>query len=201
MSHYYKMFCLFYSLDKWRVKMEQKGREWISWFKTIVIVAVCMVFIRIFIFTPVVVDGASMLPTIEDGDRIIVTKQSKIEHFDLIVFAIDDETNYIKRVIGLPGDHIAYENDKLYINGTPYDEPYLEQFKDDIPIDTYLTENFTLEKYTSFDVIPEGYLFVLGDNRKKSTDSRDPMLGLVPIESVLGEVKAVFYPFDNVGIL
>lgn len=177
--------------------MEHREREWLSWLKTIIVVVAVMLVIRIYLFTPVVVDGASMLPTFENRDRIIVAKQTEINHFDVIVFAIDEDTNYIKRVIGLPGDHIAYKNDQLFINDIAYEEPYLEVLKHDIPIDTYLTENFTLQKYTGFEVIPDGYVFVLGDNRKKSTDSRDPTLGLIPMNSVLGEVKAVFYPFRN----
>lgn len=181
--------------------MSERSKEWFSLFKMIVFVSVFVLAVRIFLLTPVVVDGASMLPTFEDGDRVIVNKQSEIQRFDIIVFAVDAQTNYIKRVIGLPGDHIAYKKDVLYINGQPYEESYLQQFKEDIPLDTLLTENFTLEKYTGFTQIPEGYLFVLGDNRKKSTDSRDPSLGVVPLDAVLGEVKAVFYPFQNTKLL
>ncbi|MER2000507.1 MAG: signal peptidase I [Lysinibacillus sp.] len=177
--------------------MAERENEWFSLFKMVIFVSVFVLAVRIFLLTPVVVDGASMLPTFEDGDRVVVNKQAKIHRFDIIVFAVDDQTNYIKRVIGLPGDHIAYKKDILYINGQPYEEPYLQQFKENIPLDTLLTENFTLEKYTGYTTIPEGYLFVLGDNRKKSTDSRDPILGLVSVDSVLGEVKAIFYPFQN----
>ena len=73
--------------------------------------------------------------------------------------------------MGFPGDHVEYKNDQLYINGKEVAEPYLEQYKSEISEGT-LTEDFTLEEIMQKDKIPEGYIFVMGDNRRYSKDSR-----------------------------
>ena len=179
--------------------------ELFDWIKTIAVAVVFVVAMRMFIFSPMLVDGASMMPTYEDGDRVIVNKISKqfsgIERFDVIVFEAPIGDDYIKRVIGLPGDHVAYEDDILYINGEPLEEPYLDEYKEQLLDNGLLTYNFTLESLTDYKVIPEGYLFVLGDNRRKSADSRDPRVGLVPMEKVLGKANIRVYPFDHAGFV
>lgn len=96
----------------------------------IVIALVIVGFVKWLIFTPYTVNGASMHPTFETGDRVIVNQLSKklntLTHGDVIVFHEDAERDFIKRIIGLPGDHVAYENDQLYINGQKVEEPYLK---------------------------------------------------------------------------
>ena len=109
--------------------------------------------------------------------------------------------HYIKRVIGLPGDHIAYENDTLYINDEALEEPYLDLYKEQLLDNGTLTQDFTLQSLTDYSTIPEGYLFVLGDNRRNSVDSRYASVGLVPMEKVLGKANIRFYPFDSIGIV
>ena len=182
----------------------KKNELW-DWIKTIAVTVFFVMAMRMFIFSPIMVDGASMMPTYEDGDKVIVNKLSKqfsrIERFDVIVFEGPIGEDYIKRVIGLPGDHIAYEGDTLYVNGEALEEPYLEEYKEQLLDNGLLTYNFTLQSLTDYEVIPEGYLFVLGDNRRKSSDSRDPRIGLVPMEKVLGKANFRIYPFDNVGIV
>ena len=157
---------------------------------------------KTFIFSPIVVDGSSMLPTYEDGDKVIINKIGKhitgIERFDVIVFEAPNGMDYIKRVVGLPGDHVAYENDILYINGEALKEPYLDLYKEQLLDNGTLTQDLTLEDLTGYSTIPEGYLFVLGDNRRKSLDSR---VGLVPMEKVIGKADIRFYPFDRFGIV
>lgn len=74
------------------------------------------------------VDGVSMMPTLRDGDRVIINRFDKIERFDVIVFR-EGKTDYIKRVIGLPGDEIEYRSDVLYVNGKRYEEPYLDTYR------------------------------------------------------------------------
>jgi signal peptidase I len=186
---------------------KSKKNELFDWLKSIAVAVIFVIAMRMFIFSPMLVDGASMMPTYEDGDRVIVNKIGKqfsgIERFDVIVFEAPVGNDYIKRVIGLPGDHIAYEDDILYINGEAIEEPYLDEYKEQQHLldNGLLTYDFTLESLTDFEVIPEGYLFVLGDNRRKSSDSRDPKVGLVPMEKVLGKANIRFYPFDNVGIV
>ena len=184
---------------------KSKKKDLVDWIKSIAVAAIFVIAIRTFIFSPIVVDGSSMMPTYEDGDRVIVNKFSNqisdIERFDVIIFEAPSGSDYIKRVIGLPGDHIAYENDTLYINGEALEEPYLDEYKKQLNDNMPLTFDFTLESSTNYQEIPDGYLFVLGDNRRKTADSRDPRVGLVPIEKVLGTAHIRFYPLDSIGIV
>lgn len=173
-------------------------KELIEWIKSIAVAFIFVIAMNKFIFSPIVVDGTSMMPTYEDGDRLIVNKISiqisGIERFDVIVFEAPNGNNYIKRVIGLPGDHVAYENDILYINGEVLKEPYLDLYKEQLLDNGTLTQDLTLESLTGYSQIPEGYLFVLGDNHRYSSDTRDPRVGLVPIENVLGKS---YIPLSN----
>lgn len=112
-----------------------KNELW-EWIKAIAIAVLLAVVIRYFLFAPIVVDGLSMMPTLHDQNRMIVNKFSyKIgdpDRFDIIVFHATAEKDYIKRIIGLPGDHIEYRNDTLYVNGKAYKEPYLDQYKKEV---------------------------------------------------------------------
>ena len=103
--------------------MKDKIREWI---KALVIAIILVAVIRQFFFTPIVVDGFSMMPTLKDTDRMIVNKFSyaigEPKHFDIIVFQAPEGKAYIKRVIGLPGDKVEYKEDTLYINDKAYAE-------------------------------------------------------------------------------
>lgn len=184
---------------------KSKKKELLDWIKFIAVAFVFVIAMRTFIFSPILVDGVSMLPTYEDGDRVIVNKISKqisdIERFDVIVFEAPTGKDYIKRVIGLPGDHVAYENDTLYINDEALEEPYLDLKKEQLQDSGTLTQDLTLEDLTGYSTIPEGYLFVLGDNRRNSLDSRDSRVGLVPMEKVIGKAAIRFYPFDRFGIV
>ncbi len=181
---------------------KSKIKELLDWIKSFAVAFVFLIAMRTFIFSPILVDGASMMPTYEDGDKVIVNKISKhFERFDIIVFEAPIGEDYIKRVIGLPGDHVAYENDTLYINDEALEEPYLDLYKDQLLDTGTLTQDFTLQSLTGYSTIPEGYLFVLGDNRRKSVDSRYSSVGLVPIEKVLGKANIRFYPFNSFGIV
>ncbi len=183
--------------------LKKEKNEFFEWVKVIVLTAVFVIGIRTFIFSPIMVDGASMMPTYEDGDRIIVNKIGKtitdLERFDIVVFKAPDERNFIKRIIGLPGDHIAYENDELYVNGEKFEEPYLSQYKSELDGFGDLTYDFTLEQLTDRSKIPEDYYLVLGDNRRKSSDSRDARVGLVAKDKIIGKANIRVYPFDEVG--
>src|SRR3954469_25046316 len=107
--------------------MTKKKNETFEWVKSILGALVIAFIIRSFFFTPIVVDGESMNPTLQDKDRMVVTKIGEPKRFDIVVFHAPDGRDYIKRVIGLPGDSIEYKNDVLYINGKAYNEPYLEK--------------------------------------------------------------------------
>ena len=108
---------------------------------------------------------------------------------------------YIKRVIGVAGDSIAFENDVLYVNGDIVDEPYVHAYKEKVQNGLPFTADFTLQSVAGVETIPEGYIFVLGDNRRNSTDSRDPDVGLVPIDKVLGKTSIRIFPFNEIGIV
>ncbi|WP_226035798.1 signal peptidase I [Aquibacillus saliphilus] len=180
--------------------MKSKMKEEVfSWIKAIVVALVIVLISRHFFIAPSIVKGESMMPSLHDGDRIIISKMTKIDRFDEIAFqAPDSDDNYVKRVIGLPGDEVVMKDDTLYINGKVYDEPYLDKHSNQLAHNEQLTENFNLEKLTGVEVVPEGSLFVLGDNRIHSKDSR--YFGFISEESVIGDVKIKIWPLSDFGI-
>ncbi|RDI47479.1 signal peptidase I [Falsibacillus pallidus] len=165
-----------------------------EWFKALVIAVGLAIVIRYFLFAPIVVDGLSMMPTLHNGDRMIVNKFGKPDRFDIVVFHAPEQKDYIKRVIGLPGDKIQYKNDILYINGKAYKEPYLDQYKKNVG-DGPLTEDFTLKDYTGKDTVPEGEVFVMGDNRRGSKDSRH--IGTIPMSKIVGDAHIIYWPMKD----
>ncbi len=182
--------------------MEQKKSEWREWMKAIVVAVLLAGGIRYFIFAPIIVDGYSMMPTLHNHERMIVNKLAyKIgtpHRFDIIVFHAEAGRDYIKRVIGLPGDRIEYRNDTLYVNGKPYEEPYLAEAKKQVAYGP-LTEPFTLKELTGRSTVPKGYLFVMGDNRRFSKDSRH--IGFIPMSKVVGKASIVYWPFEDARIV
>lgn len=184
-------------------KVKKEKNELWEWMKALLIAFGIAVIIRYFLFTPIVVDGDSMMPTLEDGDRMIVNKIGyKIggpDRFDIVVFHAPEGKDYIKRVIGLPGDYIEYKEDQLYINGEPIEEPYLDQYKSEL-VDGTLTQDFTLHDIDpTIDVIPEGYVFVMGDNRRFSKDSRH--IGIVSEKEIIGNTNLIFWPLNEIEIV
>lgn len=186
---------------------------------TIVLAVLIVVLLRVFVFTPVIISGHSMDPTLHNGERVIALKHTKIERFDIITLKAPDSPgqDYVKRVIGLPGDTIAMKDDQLYINGKKYAEPFLDdyikkmknhtlanvypdQFKETAETADHFTNNFTLQTLPFSDgekKVPKDCYFVMGDNRLVSKDSR--FLGFIPKDSVLGEVKFAFWPLKYFG--
>lgn len=154
-----------------------------------VIVVIIVILIRSFIITPAMVDGDSMLPSLEDNNVIILNKLdyklNDINRFDVVVVDFNGE-KLIKRVIALPGEHVEYKNDKLYIDGYFM----LEDFDHDI------TSDFKLESI-GYLTIPGDKYFVVGDNRDESTDSR--MIGLIDKENILGSVSYRIFPINKIG--
>ena len=94
----------------------------------------------------------------------------------------------VKRVIGLPGEHVKYENNKLYINNELIEEDFI----------SVKTTDFDL-KQLGYDIIPDGYYFVVGDNRNNSKDSR--MIGLISADDILGSTSFSFFPFNKFGVI
>ncbi|MBB3907572.1 signal peptidase I [Anoxybacillus rupiensis] len=154
-------------------------------------------FARFLLFTNYVVEGESMMPTLQDGNFLIVKKFGSIQRFDIIVFHANTQKDYVKRVIGLPGDRIMYKNDVLYINGKPIEEPYLQRYKRKL-VNGKLTGDFTLQEVTGRKTVPPGYVFVLGDNRLVSWDSRH--FGYVKMNRIVGKVNARCWPFREISI-
>ena len=156
------------------------------------IAVVTILFIVIFIAQSFLVKGTSMEPTLHDGERLIVNKY--IYRFrlprtgDIIVFKYpgDPSKKFIKRVIGEPGDSVWIENATVYVNNRPLDEPYiLEEMDSDF------------ERVT----VPQDTIFVLGDNRNGSRDSRYSDVGFVPLKNVVGKAIFVFWPLSEVTVL
>ena len=153
-----------------------------------IIIIVVVVLIRSFIVTPVVVNGTSMYPTLKDKDIVLLKKFDKnIERFDIIVFNYNN-SRLIKRVIGLPGEHVKYVNGILYINNEKIEDVELD-------VETY---NFYLEDL-GYDKIPDDYYFVLGDNREVSQDSR--IIGLVSKKDICGVGVFRIFPLNKIGIV
>jgi signal peptidase I len=183
--------------------MTKKKNELWEWTKALLIAVILAAVIRYFLFAPIVVDGLSMMPTLEDQDRMIVNKFSyeigTPKRFDIIVFHAPEQKDYIKRVIGLPGDTIEYKEDILYVNGKAYKEPYLADYKKQVT-DGPLTDPFTLEETKiGRKTVPKGELFVMGDNRRFSKDSRH--IGTIPMDKIIGKTSIVYWPLSDAHIV
>ncbi|MCK1981669.1 MULTISPECIES: signal peptidase I [Peribacillus] len=180
----------------------ENRKEVFSWIKAILIAVILAFLIRTYIFAPIVVDGESMMPTLQDHERIVLTKFGtnidNIDRFDIVVFHATVDKDYIKRVIGLPGDHIEYKDDTLYINGKAYEEPYLDKYKNQMA-GVPLTESFKLEDITGSMTVPEGQLFLMGDNRQNSLDSRE--IGTISVDEIVGKANLVYWPINEIKIV
>lgn len=170
-------------------------KESISWMRVILLTVLIVLLSRHFLFEPVAVHGESMMPTFEEDDKVVLAKIYTIENFDMIVFTAPNGVNFIKRVIGVPGDVISMVDDQLYLNGKTQAEPYLEK---NLKIAKQRGMIRLTEDFKEFTVPAESY-FVLGDNRLNSTDSR--ILGFISEKSIVGEVKIRISPFNHMGIV
>lgn len=148
-------------------------------------IVVIVVGLKLFVVAPIRVNGSSMEKTLYDKDIMILDqisyRFSDIERFDIVVVEHNGE-HLIKRVIGLPGEKVAYKDNKLYINGKQVVEDFSHQLTND------------------FDevMVPKGKYFVLGDNRSNSTDSR--VLGFFSRSDVKGKTSLIIFPFKRFGI-
>lgn len=177
------------NVDQAQFEEKETNETW-EWIKAIVIAVTIAFVIRIFIFSPIIVDGASMYPTLHDRERLIVNKFVYIwgepTYGDVVVFHATENKDWIKRVIGLPGDTVEVRNDILYVNNKMVEEPYLDASKKNMT--DVLTNDF-------YEVVPEGHVFVMGDNRRNSRDSRS--IGPIPIQDIVGRADFVFWPISN----
>ena len=162
--------------------------------RSVLISASILILIITFVFTMVIVDGRSMQHTLESGDKIIVTKMGyQPKDGDVIVVGKSEEgysKPIVKRVIATEGQtlEIDFENQQVIVDGKVLDEPYIS--------------SETIEGTAEIpDVIPEGYVFVMGDNRYISMDSRYKDIGLVNVDDIVGKAVFVVFPFDRFGFI
>lgn len=168
--------------------MNEKIKKILKELYPYLIIIVVVVLFRTFIATPVRVDGASMNSTLKDGDILILNKlDNSYERFDVVVINVNN-SKLIKRVIGLPGENIEFKDNELYIDGKKIDD-----------IETSRTADFSLEELYEIDEIPEGYYFVMGDNRGNSIDSRDYRVGLVKENDIVGTTSIRLFPFNKIA--
>lgn len=166
-------------------------QEIFEWIKSIAFAVIISILIKTYLFNTTYVLGYSMYPTLHEKDRLftnkIVYKITEPKRGDIIVLKAPDDPNkdYIKRVIGVPGDIVEIKDGKVFINGEEYEEEYLEKGA--------YTYSYGEESW----VVEDGYLFVLGDNRNKNASKDSRYLGLIKIEDVKGKATYRYYPFDN----
>ena len=221
---------------------EDKKDGWGETIKTIIYAVLIAVVIRSFLFEPFRIPSGSMYPTLEVGDYLFVSKytygysrysfpagiipfkgriwESMPQRGDIVVFKfpVDNKTDFIKRVIGLPGDTIEVRRGRLYINDkiveresvgkytvdefvirpenyTEYTETLPEGFKHNIlEVSDYEPQVDNTTKVT----VPEGHIFVMGDNRDRSDDSR-VSVGFVPVENLVGKARFLFFSHNDKG--
>jgi len=155
---------------------------------------VLAVFVILFIYQPVKVEGTSMMPTLDDQERIFINKFVYRFHFgniargDTVVFWFpgDPSKSYIKRVIGMPGDRVEVDQGKVIVNGQAL-------------VESYVPPEFRDQSSMQPRVVPEDEYFVLGDHRSSSNDSR--AWGMVPRRYVYGKAVFIYWPLDKMGLL
>jgi signal peptidase I len=172
--------------------MSSLGEEAKDWIVSIVIAVALALFIRQFIVELYVVDGPSMRPTLQSQERLVVNKFiyrfRAPERGEILVFRYprDPSRDFIKRVIAVPGDTIEIKDGRVYVNQQLMNEPYILEK--------------TLSDYPE-SVVPGGHIFVMGDNRNNSEDSRFADVGFVPYDLIKGKAVLVFWPLDKLKSL
>ena len=164
------------------------------WLRDLMISLAISAFIIIFLYQPVKVEGTSMMPTLDDQERIFINKFvyrfhfEKIDRGDTVVFWFpgDPSKSYIKRVIGMPGDRVEVRDGSVIVNSTPLEEDYVPQ------------EYRDQSEMRPTTVGPDEY-FVLGDHRSSSNDSRT--WGMVPRRYIYGKAVFIYWPLEKMGLL
>jgi signal peptidase I len=162
------------------------------WLRDLVIASIASIVMITFLYQPVRVEGTSMLPRLEDSDRLFINKFvyrfEAIERGDVVVFRYprDPEKSYIKRVIALPGDRLRIDQGRVYVNGNLVHEPYVPpEYRDNRSVAEM--------------VIPADSYYVLGDHRLVSQDSR--YFGLVDRDLIYGKAVFVYWPTRDLGVV
>ncbi|WP_425446127.1 signal peptidase I [Dethiothermospora halolimnae] len=168
-----------------------KKKEIFEWLKSIAIAVIIAVIIKAFVFNTTYVLGYSMYPTLHDKDRLFTNKIGyrfgEPDRGDIVVLKAPDdpEKDYIKRVIGIAGDRVEIYDGKVYLNGKILKEDYLTG-------DTY-TNTYGRSHWK----IPDGHVFVLGDNRSKGASKDSRHLGFIPVSSIKGKAIFRYFPFND----
>lgn len=180
--------------ERFEPQLEEGKKEnalW-EWIKAILIAVVIAFIIKTFLFQPTRVQGESMNKTLENDDRIIVNKVLMkfvpLKRGDIIVMEYDEDHDYIKRIVGMPGELVQIIDGDVYINGSKIQEPY-----------AYGDYTGTLNGF-EWKLGPDQY-FVMGDNRQPggSTDSR--VFGPIDVEVIRGTVNFRYFPFEEFGFI
>jgi signal peptidase I len=163
-----------------------------TWLREFALALGISIFIIVFLYQPVKVEGTSMMPGLADQERIFINKYAyrlgAIERGDVVVFRYpgDPSKNYIKRIVGMPGDRIEIVRGAVLVNGSRLEEPYVPKaFRD----------GRSMSEVT----VPAGSYFVLGDHRNLSSDSRD--FGTVEREAIFGKAVFAYWPAEMAGKL
>ena len=163
-------------------------------FKYILLV-IFILFLIIYVVNLTQVIGPSMSPSLNSGDVVMLDKVTykfkKIKRGDIVSFNYADTKYLIKRVIGLPGEYVEIKNNTVYIDGMILEEYYLTEGE---------YNDFKLSSL-GYDKIPDGYYFVLGDNRSDSKDSRDPSVSLIKKEDIIGKIRVRIWPINKLKII
>lgn len=163
----------------------ERNKEIYEWAKAIAIAVFIALIIRTFVFEIVVVQQSSMYPTLKEGEKLCVIKVAYLldppSRGDIVIVKINEMTSYVKRVIALGGETIEIQDSKVYINGTQLSEDYL-------------VSGLKYDDYAAVRV-PEGYYFVMGDNRPASLDSRQPDIGFINKNAIKAKVTFRLRPF------
>lgn len=157
----------------------------LSFFIILVVVITSLILMRVFLIDWINVSGESMLPTLQEGELLLVNKTKhtggNLQYGDIVIVKNPgSDIQIVKRVIGKTGDTVEIQGGTLYVNGQPQSEPYLypEAFGDMRPV-----------------TVAKGSIFVMGDNRNHSSDSRE--IGCIPDEKIVGTAMCVLFPFDQ----
>ncbi|MGN7760417.1 signal peptidase I [Paenibacillus sp. 22594] len=185
--------------------LRKPKNEVLEWIKAIAIALILVILIRWLLFKPFIVDGPSMQPNFHTGERVIVNEIlydiRSPQRGEVIVFHVPSEgKDFIKRVIGVAGDTVKVEGDVVTVNGEPVNETYIKGAIDQAHNNNalYNNKNFPNEDFTD-GTVPKGHVFVMGDNRSDSTDSR--MIGYVPLGDIVGRADLIFWPVKDITMI
>jgi len=174
-------------------KKHKKGNVWVEWIVVVAVAISAALLVRAYVLQQFAVSGNSMFTTLHDGDRVLVNKLSYRLHDprrgDVVVIKTIEsigERDLIKRVVGLPGETVEYRRCVLLVDGVVLVEPYLDPT-------TVTTSNCGADQLPV--VIPDNAVFVMGDNRPGSKDSRD--LGVIPYDDLIGRAFVVIWPMSD----